>query len=102
MKQQWEERLLSVDSLEQEMHRVKETFASKVKTLTEEKHRAEEQAQSLLLKLRSCDDAFRKQLEAKEQSHDEAILQLEHKKQEEIELANRKASNLQVFSHCES
>jgi F0F1-type ATP synthase assembly protein I len=45
MKQQWEERLLSVDSLEQEMHRVKETFASKVKTLTEEKHRAEEQAQ---------------------------------------------------------
>ena len=117
MKRQWEERLSSVDSLEHEMQRVKETFASKVKTLTEEKQRAEEQAQyqphlsicvavlmsfdarSLLLKLRSCDDAFRRQLEAKEQSHDEAILQLEHKKQEEIDLANRKVSKFEIFPH---
>lgn len=48
-----------MDSLEQEMQRVKDTFASKVKHLTEEKHKAEEQAQyhpSILISLALFDE----------------------------------------------
>ncbi|XP_062521408.1 leucine-rich repeat and coiled-coil domain-containing protein 1-like [Corticium candelabrum] len=90
MKQQWEERLSSMDLLEQEMQKVKETFAAKVKQLTEEKHTVEEQARSLVSKLRSCDDAFRQQLEAKERSHNDAMAQLRHDQQAEIDIANRR------------
>lgn len=43
-------------------------------------------------KLRSCDDAFRQQLEAKERSNDEAIHQLRQERQAEVDLANRKVN----------
>ena len=110
MKQQLEERLSSMDSLEQEMQKVKETFAANLKQLTEEKHTVKEQARygsftvstslhdicmtthtrSLVSKLRSCDDAFHQQLEAKERSHNDAMAQLRHNQQAEIDIANRR------------
>ncbi|XP_062521831.1 uncharacterized protein LOC134196642 [Corticium candelabrum] len=99
MKQQLEERLSSMDSLEQEMQKVKETFAANLKQLTEEKHTVKEQARSLVSKLRSCDDAFHQQLEAKERSHNDAMAQLRHNQQAEIDIANRRVVEVEEGMH---
>ena len=40
-------------------------------------------------KLRSVDDAFRRQLDAQEQSHQEMLAVLEQKKQGEIDIAHQ-------------
>ena len=41
-------------------------------------------------RLKSCDDAFREQLEAKQRSHDSHMTQLMKQKNQEIEQANQR------------
>ena len=50
-------------------------------------------------KLRSMDDAFRKQMDSKEANHAAELERLKQQKQEEIDLANQKVSNVQSFTH---
>ena len=48
-------------------------------------------------KLKSVDDAFRKQLDSKELSHREAVEALTIEKQEEIDMANKRVFYTVVF-----
>lgn len=41
-------------------------------------------------RLKSCDDAFREQLEAKQRAHDSHVIQLTREKNQEVEQANQK------------
>ncbi len=45
---------------------------------------------SLEERLKSCDNAFREQLEAKQRSHDATMRQLSHRKDREIAEANER------------
>ena len=44
-------------------------------------------------RLKSCDDAFREQLEGKQRSHDSHVTQLMKQKNQEVEQANQKVGS---------
>ena len=61
----------------------------KEKKLTEERDKAVESAKTAMDKLKSMDDSFRKQLDAKEQSHQKEFNDLLELKQAEVDAATR-------------
>eukprot|EP00118_Oscarella_pearsei_P021064 m.234142 g.234142 ORF g.234142 m.234142 type:complete len:748 (+) comp40104_c0_seq6:805-3048(+) len=95
LKEHWESRLEAMSELEREMERVKETFAAKVKELTDSKRRVEEECRAAVSRLHSCDDAFRKQLEGKERSHEAALIQLRKEMNEEVDATNQRVVDVE-------
>ncbi|XP_065827722.1 leucine-rich repeat and coiled-coil domain-containing protein 1-like isoform X2 [Oscarella lobularis] len=95
LKEQWDSRLEAFRGLEIEMQNVKETFASKIKELTDLKRKAEEESRAATSRLRSCDDAFRRQLDAKEQSHETELDHLRKEMQLEVDIAHRKVADVE-------
>lgn len=69
---------------------MKEGFDSKEKALIEEKNKASQAHRAAVEKLHSVDDAFRRQLESLQASHQAEILCLVNDKQKQIEKANQK------------
>ena len=51
-------------------------------------------------RLKSCDDAFREQLEAKQRSHDSHMTKILAEKEQEIQQANQKVYELTISLAC--
>ncbi|CAC5362345.1 LRRCC1 [Mytilus coruscus] len=86
----WKEKSQLIGELEKQVQQMKDNWENKEKKLTQERNKAVEAASTAIEKLRSVDDSFRKQLEAKESSHQEEINRLEHEKQAELDQAYQK------------
>ncbi|XP_052063495.1 leucine-rich repeat and coiled-coil domain-containing protein 1-like isoform X2 [Mytilus californianus] len=86
----WKEKSQLIGELEKQVQQMKDNWENKEKKLTNERNKAVEAASTAIEKLRSVDDSFRKQLEAKELSHQEEINRLEHEKQTELDQAYQK------------
>ncbi|XP_031418909.1 leucine-rich repeat and coiled-coil domain-containing protein 1 [Clupea harengus] len=86
----WQEKAGLLSRLETQVKRMKEHFDSKEKTLLEERDKALQGHKGAVEKLRNADDAFRRQLETLQASHQTELLHLINDKQKQIELANHK------------
>lgn len=86
----WKDKSQLIGQLEKQVQQMRDNWGSKEKRLQEERDKAVEAASTAIEKLRSLDDQFRKQLEAKEFSHQEEINHLQQEKQEEIDRAYHK------------
>ncbi|KAF6733971.1 Leucine-rich repeat and coiled-coil domain-containing protein 1 [Oryzias melastigma] len=86
----WQEKEELLSQLEVQVKRMKENFDSKERHLLEETEKATEAHKAALQKLRHVDDTFRAQLESVHAAHQAELLQLESKKQQEVEQANQK------------
>ncbi|XP_058608321.1 leucine-rich repeat and coiled-coil domain-containing protein 1 [Onychostoma macrolepis] len=87
---QWQEKAELLNRLESQVKRMKEGFDSKERALIEEKDKASQAHRAAVEKLHSVDDAFRRQLESLQASHQAEILRLVNDKQKQIEKANQK------------
>uniref|UniRef100_A0A7N6A2D6 Leucine-rich repeat and coiled-coil domain-containing protein 1 n=1 Tax=Anabas testudineus TaxID=64144 RepID=A0A7N6A2D6_ANATE len=79
----WQEKAELLTQLESQVKRMKENFDSKERSLLEERDKATE-------KLHCVDDAFRRQLESIQATHQTELLRLANEKQKQIEQANQK------------
>ncbi|KAK2900884.1 hypothetical protein Q8A67_008999 [Cirrhinus molitorella] len=86
----WQEKAELLNRLESQVKRMKEGFDSKERTLIEERDKASQAHRAAVEKLHSVDDAFRRQLESLQASHQAEILHLANDKQKLIEKANQK------------
>ncbi|XP_062381725.1 leucine-rich repeat and coiled-coil domain-containing protein 1 [Sardina pilchardus] len=86
----WQEKAGLLTRLETQVKRMKENFDSKEKTLLEDRDKALQAHKGVLEKLRNADDAFRRQLETLQASHQTELLHLISDKQKQIEMANHK------------
>ncbi|XP_014839814.1 PREDICTED: leucine-rich repeat and coiled-coil domain-containing protein 1 isoform X2 [Poecilia mexicana] len=86
----WQEKAELLTRLESQVKRMKENFDSKERLLLEEREKASEAHRAAVDKLRSVDDAFRRQLESIQAAHQAELLQLSNEKQKHIEQANLK------------
>lgn len=86
----WQEKAELLNRLESQVKRMKEGFDFKERTLIEEKDKASQAHRAAVEKLHSVDDAFRRQLESLQASHQAEILRLANDKQKQIEKANQK------------
>ncbi|KAM3838221.1 leucine-rich repeat and coiled-coil domain-containing protein 1 [Diretmus argenteus] len=86
----WQEKAELLTRLESQVKRMKENFDSKERSLLEEREKATEGHKAAVQKLRCVDDAFRRQLESVQVSHQAELLQLATDKQRQIEQANQK------------
>ncbi|KAG5285397.1 hypothetical protein AALO_G00002920 [Alosa alosa] len=86
----WQEKAGLLTRLETQVKRMKENFDSKEKTLLEDRDKALQAHKGVLEKLRNADDAFRRQLETLQASHQTELLHLISDKQKQIEVANHK------------
>uniref|UniRef100_A0A672PZJ8 Leucine rich repeat and coiled-coil centrosomal protein 1 n=1 Tax=Sinocyclocheilus grahami TaxID=75366 RepID=A0A672PZJ8_SINGR len=86
----WQEKAELLNRLESQVKRMKEGFDSKERALIEEKDKASQAHRAAVEKLHSVDDAFRRQLESLQASHQAEILSLANDKQKQIEKANQK------------
>uniref|UniRef100_A0A673L4T5 Leucine-rich repeat and coiled-coil domain-containing protein 1 n=1 Tax=Sinocyclocheilus rhinocerous TaxID=307959 RepID=A0A673L4T5_9TELE len=86
----WQEKTELLNRLESQVNRMKEGFDSKERTLIEERDKASQAHRAAVEKLHSVDDAFRRQLESLQASHQAEILSLANDKQKQIEKANQK------------
>uniref|UniRef100_A0A671L361 Leucine-rich repeat and coiled-coil domain-containing protein 1 n=1 Tax=Sinocyclocheilus anshuiensis TaxID=1608454 RepID=A0A671L361_9TELE len=86
----WQEKAELLNRLESQVKRMKEGFDSKERALIEEKDKALQAHRAAVEKLHSVDDAFRRQLESLQASHQAEILSLANDKQKRIEKANQK------------
>ncbi|KAK3086558.1 hypothetical protein FSP39_020173 [Pinctada imbricata] len=86
----WKEKSHLIGQLETQVQEMKENWEGKERKLTEERNKAVEAANIAIEKLRNIDDAFRSQLETKEQKHQEEMGMLERDKQLEVDQANRR------------
>ncbi|RXN05787.1 leucine-rich repeat and coiled-coil domain-containing 1-like protein [Labeo rohita] len=89
----WQEKADLLNRLESQVKRMKEGFDSKERVLTEERDKASQAHRAAVEKLHSVDDAFRRQLESLQASHQTEILRLANDKQKQIEKANQKAAD---------
>ncbi|XP_064641246.1 leucine-rich repeat and coiled-coil domain-containing protein 1-like [Lineus longissimus] len=83
--QKWKEKSAMISNLEEQVTQMKEIWENKEARLIEEKEKAVHAATLAIEKLRSMDDAFRKQLDGKEQSHREEVSRLLQEKQQEVD-----------------
>ncbi|XP_059420246.1 leucine-rich repeat and coiled-coil domain-containing protein 1-like [Carassius carassius] len=95
LKQQLEEEMASekaelLNRLESQVKRMKEGFDSKEIMLIEERVKASQAHGAAMEKLHSVDDAFHRQLESLQASHQTEIPSLANDKQKQIEKANKK------------
>ncbi|XP_077086567.1 leucine-rich repeat and coiled-coil domain-containing protein 1 [Siphateles boraxobius] len=86
----WQEKAELLNRLESQVKRMKDGFDSKERTLLEERDKASQAHRAAVEKLHSVDDAFRRQLENLQASHQAELLHLANDKQKQIEKANQK------------
>ncbi|KAL4234350.1 leucine rich repeat [Mactra antiquata] len=83
----WKEKSQLIGQLESQVREMKDSWEMKEKKLTQERDKALEAANLAIDRLKSADDAFRKQLEDKVQAYQDQMSQLEQDKQQEIDQA---------------
>ncbi|XP_048254923.1 leucine-rich repeat and coiled-coil domain-containing protein 1-like [Haliotis rufescens] len=88
----WREKSALIGQLEHQVSQMKDSWEGKEEKLTGERNKAIEAANLAIEKLRGMDDAFRKQLEAKEKSHQEEINLVKEQKERELQEANRRVA----------
>ncbi|XP_063741166.1 leucine-rich repeat and coiled-coil domain-containing protein 1 isoform X2 [Eleginops maclovinus] len=86
----WQAKADLLTRLESQVKSMKESFDSKERLLLEERDKAIEAQKAAVDKLHCVDDAFRRQLESGQASHQAELLRLANDKQKKIELANQK------------
>ncbi|TRY97668.1 hypothetical protein DNTS_035479 [Danionella cerebrum] len=86
----WQEKAELLSRLESQVKHMKEGFDSKERTLKEERDKASHAHRAAVEKLHTVDDAFRRQLEGLQASHQAELLRLANDKQKLIEKANDK------------
>ncbi|CAB1325962.1 unnamed protein product [Coregonus sp. 'balchen'] len=86
----WQDKADLLTRLESQVKRMKEGFDSKESLLLEERDKALQAHKAAVEKLHSMDDAFRRQLESLQASHQTELLRLANDKQKQIEQANQK------------
>nr|XP_054748125.1 leucine-rich repeat and coiled-coil domain-containing protein 1-like [Lytechinus pictus]XP_054748126.1 leucine-rich repeat and coiled-coil domain-containing protein 1-like [Lytechinus pictus] len=91
----WKEKGDIISQLESQVRQVKENFDQREKKLREERDKAINAEKMSVEKLRSIDNAFRKQMEAAQRGHEENMEQLAQEKQQEIDEAISKVSDVE-------
>ncbi|XP_062337563.1 leucine-rich repeat and coiled-coil domain-containing protein 1 [Osmerus eperlanus] len=86
----WQEKADLLTRLESQVKRMKDNFDSKETMLLEDRDKASEAHKAVVEKLHSMDDAFRRQLECVQVSHQTELLRLANEKQKQIEQANQR------------
>uniref|UniRef100_A0A3Q1FDU1 Leucine-rich repeat and coiled-coil domain-containing protein 1 n=1 Tax=Acanthochromis polyacanthus TaxID=80966 RepID=A0A3Q1FDU1_9TELE len=86
----WQEKADLLTRLESQVKRMKDNFESKERVLLEERDKAMEAHKAAVEKLHSVDNAFRRQLESIQATHQSELLHLANEKQKKIEQTNRK------------
>ncbi|KAM4704950.1 leucine-rich repeat and coiled-coil domain-containing protein 1 [Rhinophrynus dorsalis] len=90
MNKKWQDKAELLSQLEAQVRQMKENFDAKEKKLIEERDKSVQTQKTAMEKLRSVDDAFRRQLESVLASHQAELIKLASEKQKEIEAANEK------------
>ncbi|KAK3567517.1 hypothetical protein QTP86_019936 [Hemibagrus guttatus] len=88
----WQDKADLLTKLESQVKRMKEGFDAKEKALLEERDKAVRGHKAAVEKLHNVDDAFRRQLESLQASHQAELLRLANDKQKQIEQANQRAA----------
>eukprot|EP00063_Salmo_salar_P020395 XP_013995230.1 PREDICTED: leucine-rich repeat and coiled-coil domain-containing protein 1 isoform X1 [Salmo salar] len=88
--EKWQDKADLLTRLESQVKRMKEGFDSKESLLLEERDKASQAHKAVIEKLHSMDDAFRRQLESLQASHQTELLRLANDKQKQIEQSNQK------------
>ncbi|XP_052466490.1 leucine-rich repeat and coiled-coil domain-containing protein 1-like [Carassius gibelio] len=86
----WQEKAELLNRLESQVKRMKEGFDSKERMLIEKSVKASQAHRAAVIKFHSVDNAFRRQLESLQASHQTEILSLANDKQKQIEKVNKK------------
>uniref|UniRef100_A0A803KLL2 Leucine-rich repeat and coiled-coil domain-containing protein 1 n=1 Tax=Xenopus tropicalis TaxID=8364 RepID=A0A803KLL2_XENTR len=87
MNKKWQDKAELLSQLETQVRQMKENFDAKERKLIEERDKS---LQVTTEKLRSVDDAFRRQLESVLSAHQAELIKLASDKQKEIEAANER------------
>ncbi|KAF3858053.1 hypothetical protein F7725_011254 [Dissostichus mawsoni] len=95
IKRKWQAKADLLTRLESQVKSMKESFDSKERLLLEERDRAIEAQKAAVDKLHCVDDAFRRQLESGQASHQAELLRLANDKQKKIEQANQKVYDVE-------
>ncbi|XP_064202359.1 leucine-rich repeat and coiled-coil domain-containing protein 1 [Anguilla rostrata] len=90
MNSKWKTKADLLTRLEEQVKRMKEGFDAKEKALLEERDRSVQAHKAVMEKLRTVDDAFRRQLESAQATHQAELFHLANEKQKQIEQANQK------------
>ncbi|XP_019405453.1 PREDICTED: leucine-rich repeat and coiled-coil domain-containing protein 1 isoform X1 [Crocodylus porosus] len=90
MNKKWQDKGELLSQLEIQVKQMKENFDIKEKKLIEERNRSLQTQKVAMEKLRSMDDAFRRQLESTLAAHQAELARLANEKQRQIEAANEK------------
>ncbi|XP_023281142.1 leucine-rich repeat and coiled-coil domain-containing protein 1 [Seriola lalandi dorsalis] len=91
----WQEKADLLTLLESQVKRMKDNFDSKERLLLEERDKATEAHKAAVEKLHCVDDAFRRQLESVQASHQAELLRMANEKQKQIEQANQKVFDVE-------
>ncbi|XP_076602078.1 leucine-rich repeat and coiled-coil domain-containing protein 1 [Chaetodon auriga] len=86
----WQEKADLLTRLESQVKRMKDNFDSKERLLLEERDKATDAHKAAVDKLHCVDDAFRRQLESAQATHQAELFRLANEKQKQIEQANQK------------
>uniref|UniRef100_A0A8C4RS31 Leucine-rich repeat and coiled-coil domain-containing protein 1 n=1 Tax=Erpetoichthys calabaricus TaxID=27687 RepID=A0A8C4RS31_ERPCA len=89
-KRKFQETHHELTQLEAQVRQIATKFDAKEKELLEEKEQSRQKERAAVEKLRSLDDAFRRQLESVQVAHQAELLQLAAEKQKQIEASNKK------------
>ncbi|KAG8441879.1 hypothetical protein GDO86_010891 [Hymenochirus boettgeri] len=90
MNNKWQDKAELLNQLETQVRQMKENFDAKEKKLIEERDKSLQSQRAITEKLRSVDDAFRRQLESVLTAHQAELVKLASEKQKEIETANER------------
>ncbi|XP_027702783.1 LOW QUALITY PROTEIN: leucine-rich repeat and coiled-coil domain-containing protein 1-like [Vombatus ursinus] len=91
----WQDKGELLSGLEAQVKQMKEKFETKEKKLIEERDKSLQNQKATMEKLHSIDDSFRKQLESMVAAHHAELLQLTTEKQNQIDAANEKVSQVE-------
>eukprot|EP00057_Strongylocentrotus_purpuratus_P010979 XP_011665453.1 PREDICTED: leucine-rich repeat and coiled-coil domain-containing protein 1 [Strongylocentrotus purpuratus] len=91
----WKEKGDIIGQLETQVRQVKENFDQREKKLREERDKAISTEKASVDKLRSIDNAFRKQMDAAQRGHEENMEQLAQEKQRDIDEAMGRVSDVE-------
>ncbi|XP_061458314.1 leucine-rich repeat and coiled-coil domain-containing protein 1 isoform X2 [Rhineura floridana] len=95
MNKKWQDKGGLLSKLEAQVKQMKENFDIKEKQLIEERDRSLQAQKTLMEKMHSMDDAFRRQLESTLAAHQAELLQLANEKQQQIAAANGKVYHVE-------
>ncbi|XP_036621053.1 LOW QUALITY PROTEIN: leucine-rich repeat and coiled-coil domain-containing protein 1-like [Trichosurus vulpecula] len=91
----WQDKGELLSGLEAQVKQMKEKFETKEKKLIEERDKSLQNQKATMERLHSMDDNFRKQLESMVAAHQAELLQLTNEKQNQIDAANEKVSQVE-------